>query len=122
MADKLNQHCPAGKKLKICVQVNIDNEKQKAGISIEDVDMFCQQLTAFENLELKGLMAIPRPEKSISGQRDSFARLAQKFYSLKTRFESVDTLSMGMSDDYKIALEEGATMIRLGTLVFGERI
>lgn len=121
IAQKLNDACPEGKRLNICVQVNIDQEQQKAGIPLAKVSAFCEQLVACRHLQLRGLMALPQAKKSIGAQRQSFARLAQEFKRLQRLWPTMDTLSMGMSSDYQVALEEGASMVRLGTSIFGER-
>jgi pyridoxal phosphate enzyme (YggS family) len=121
IAEKLNSYCPQEKVLNVCVQVNIDQEIHKSGILENDVADFCQSLTAFPRLKLRGLMTIPKATQSHSEQRQSFAKLAQCFKQLKMQHPHIDTLSMGMSHDYRIALEEGATMIRLGSKLFGVR-
>lgn len=121
VAEKLNHYCPEGKILNVCVQVNIDQEINKSGILENEILNFCQSLSTFPHLKLRGLMAIPKASESHSEQRQSFAKLAHCFKQLQTQYPSIDTLSMGMSDDYRIALEEGATMIRLGSKLFGAR-
>ena len=121
IAEKLNRYCPEGKVLNVCVQVNIDQEVSKSGILENEIASFCHSLSAFPRLKLRGLMAIPKANESHSEQRQSFAKLTDCFKQLQIQHPSVDTLSMGMSDDYRIALEEGATMIRLGSKLFGAR-
>lgn len=121
IAQKLNEACPEGKLLSICVQVNIDQEQQKAGIPLTQVQAFCEHLLDFDHLRLRGLMALPQAQKSIGAQRQSFARLAQEFKQLQRQWPTLDTLSMGMSTDYQLAIEEGASMVRLGSAIFGER-
>jgi len=121
IAEKLTNYCPKGKILNICVQVNVDMEENKSGILIEDLPNFCDSLGAFTQLKLRGLMAIPKASESFDKQRESFAKLASSFKELKASYPDVDTLSMGMSNDYQIALNEGSTMIRIGTSLFGSR-
>ena len=121
VAKKLNDYCPDGKKLHVCIQVNIDREENKSGIYAEDLERFCEQLSPFNNLNLRGLMLIPKARESISEQRQSFAKLHALFTRLQDKYPTIDTLSMGMSKDYDIALEQGSTMIRLGTSLFGTR-
>ena len=122
IAEKLDQYCPTDKILNICVQVNVDNESQKAGIPVNAVDDFCAALSRYPHLRLRGLMVLPKITESVSEQRQSFANIADIFNRLQKTYPNVDTLSMGMSDDFEIACEQGATMIRLGTALFGKRI
>lgn len=121
IAKKINEHCPASKQLQVCVQVNLDKEKQKAGIAFEDVGSFCQSLQQFEHLTLRGLMLIPKANQDKTSLKASFSKMAQCFNKLKKDYPEMDTLSMGMSQDYILALEEGATMVRIGSAIFGER-
>ncbi len=121
VAAKLNECCPNGKNLQVCIQVNIDNDPDKSGIDLGELDEICAYVDSLENLNLRGLMTIPKASKSVSEQRASFAKLAERFYALQKQFPDMDTLSMGMSGDYQIALEEGATLTRIGTGLFGPR-
>src|SRR5690606_10738649 len=100
LAEKLQHHCPEDKTLNICIQVNVDNEKQKAGINLEALEDFCHALQVFDRLCLRGLMTVPKAKKSLGEQHASFARLALAFKSLQMQYPSMDTLSMGMSDDF----------------------
>jgi pyridoxal phosphate enzyme (YggS family) len=118
---KLNEHCPREKQLQVCIQVNIDREQNKSGIFVENIEQFCEQLSTLNNVKLRGLMLIPKATENISDQRQSFAKLSALFKHLQNKYPEMDTLSMGMSKDYQIALEQGSTMIRLGTSLFGER-
>jgi len=120
VAVKLNSYCPQGKVLQVCIQVNIDNEITKSGINIDQLEPFCQLIRGLENLKLRGLMAIPKKQKNSNKQRQSFAKLASIFRDLQCIFPELDTLSIGMSQDYQIALDEGATLIRLGSHLFGK--
>ena len=121
IAQKLNHYCPANKTLNVCVQVNVDNEIQKAGINTNSVDDFCAELSRFPRLRLRGLMLLPKITESVSEQRQSFANIAHIFKHLQKTYPDIDTLSMGMSDDFEIACEQGSTMIRLGSALFGKR-
>ncbi len=121
IAEKLNQYCPADKILNVCVQINIDDEKQKSGIRVKELEDFCTRLSQLPHLRLRGLMAIPKVTESVSEQRQSFANIAKVFKILQTTYVDIDTLSMGMSDDFELACEQGSTMIRLGTALFGKR-
>jgi len=107
--------------LNICLQVNIDQEPQKAGASPEEtlrLADFCKELS---NIKLRGLMAIPKMTSSTNQQLDSFRQVKLLFDDLKSRGHELDTLSMGMSADLDAAISEGSTMVRIGTDLFGER-
>jgi len=121
IAEKLNQHCPAGKILNVCIQINIDDETQKSGIPVQELNDFCTRLDQFARLRLRGLMVIPKNTESVSEQRQSFANIAKVFKTLQKTYPDIDTLSMGMSNDFEIACEQGSTMIRIGTALFGKR-
>ena len=122
VAELLNKHRPLELgKLNICVQVNLDNEASKSGIGIEESKEFISNLKQLSMLKVRGLMAIPKATKEYHHQREVFARIRLKFEDLKKTFPYLDTLSMGMSDDYKAAILEGTTMIRIGTRIFGKR-
>ena len=107
-------------KLNVCVQVNLDREESKSGINLEEVDNFLLEIQNLDNLMVRGLMVIPKP-KDNDRQRLSFKKLKNKFNELKKNYNGLDTLSMGMSADYKEAIAEGSTMIRIGTSLFGPR-
>ena len=107
-------------KLNVCVQVNLDREESKSGINLEEVDNFLLEIESLDNLTLRGLMVIPKP-KDNERQRLSFKKIKNKFNELKKNYNSLDTLSMGMSADYQEAMAEGSTMIRIGTNLFGPR-
>ena len=107
-------------KLNVCVQVNLDKEKSKSGIDLEEVDDFLLEIQNLDNLTVRGLMVIPKP-KDNEKQRLSFKKIKNKFYELKKNYNGQDTLSMGMSADYQEAIAEGSTMIRIGTNLFGPR-
>ena len=107
-------------KLNVCVQVNLDKEKSKSGINLEEVDDFLWEIQNLDNLTVRGLMAIPKP-KDNERQKLSFKKIKNKFNELKKNYNELDTLSMGMSADYQEAIAEGSTMIRIGTNLFGPR-
>ena len=122
VAKKLNQHRPSElNKLKVCVQVNPDNEEHKSGIPLSDCKKFISELVLLERLEVRGLMSIPKATKDFEQQRRVFGRIRSCFEDLKSIYPQLDTLSMGMSGDYEAAILEGSTMIRIGTKIFGER-
>lgn len=108
------------KKLNVCVQVNLDREKSKSGINLEEVGNFLLEIESLDNLTVRGLMVIPKP-KDNERQRLSFKKIKNKFNELKKNYNELDTLSMGMSADYQEAIAEGSTMIRIGTNLFGPR-
>lgn len=107
--------------LNVCIQINLDQERSKAGIFLEDLLLFAQSVKKFQRLNLRGLMAIPKLKTEFSAQRDSFKKLHLAFTALQQLGFKVDTLSMGMSDDFVAAIAEGATCIRIGTAIFGKR-
>ena len=122
IAEKLNEARPSSRgPLNICLQVNIDNEETKSGILKEEIDDFLTNLTTLENIKTRGLMIIPKPRDTVEEQSEIFSDLRLKLDSLKSRFPELDTLSMGMSSDYLAAIQEGATIIRIGTGIFGAR-
>ena len=107
--------------LKICVQVNLSNENSKSGIPLEEAEELCMFVNNLSNLQLRGLMSIPAPEPNFDNQRTNLKKLKTKFVELQEKIPSMDTLSMGMSNDFEAAIAEGSTLIRLGTALFGPR-
>ncbi|NYE26553.1 YggS family pyridoxal phosphate-dependent enzyme [Pigmentiphaga litoralis] len=107
--------------LQVCLQVNIDNEPTKSGVAPADVLTLAQAVHGLPRLQLRGLMAIPAPSDDPAVQRAAFARLAALQQQLQDAGLPVDTLSMGMSDDLEAAVAEGATIVRVGTAIFGTR-
>jgi pyridoxal phosphate enzyme (YggS family) len=107
--------------LNVLIQVNVDDEASKSGCRPEDVDALAAAVAAEPTLRLRGLMAIPTPHADTEARRPAFQRMKQLFDALRARRADVDTLSMGMSDDYAVAIGEGATLIRIGTALFGPR-
>ena len=117
IAHRLN--AAAERPLDVCLQVNIDAEPQKAGVSPGELPGLVAQVRDLPRLRLRGLMAIPRVD---GDHRAGFRRLNHLFGELAdTAGEHWDTLSMGMSDDFETAIEEGATLVRIGTAIFGPR-
>jgi pyridoxal phosphate enzyme (YggS family) len=118
----LNQHRPAHfPPLNICLQVNIDQEPSKSGVSPEELAQLCQSSQQFPKLKLRGLMIIPKPQTQVDRQREPFHQLYRYYRQLRTQGIALDTLSMGMSSDYPLAIAEGATIIRVGNAIFGAR-
>jgi len=110
-------------KLNVCLQVNIDREASKSGVSPEDSYTLAEELAQLPNITLRGLMAIPLKKTSAEGE-SAFKRLRLLFSELRLRSEQLgkmDTLSMGMSGDLQEAVSEGSTLVRIGTDVFGPR-
>ncbi len=125
IAQRLNDQRPATlPPLNICVQVNVDREETKSGVSPAQLPELVAELMKMDRLRLRGLMAIPNPHKPSSRQRESFALLSRLLQQLKQAFPDypgLDTLSMGMSGDMAAAIAEGATIVRIGTDIFGVR-
>ena len=118
----LNEECQKlEKKLNICVQINIDNEESKAGIIINEIDEFLNNISKYECLSLRGIMAIPSKMNALKENVNSYNILKLKYDKLSNKYKNIDTLSLGMSNDYKLALSKGSNMIRIGSLIFGER-
>jgi pyridoxal phosphate enzyme (YggS family) len=107
--------------MQVCIQVNIDAEESKSGAAPEDVLELAKQITTLPRLKLRGLMCLPRIRSRFDDQRIPFARLRKFADELRAAGIDTDTLSMGMSDDYRAAIFEGSTMVRIGTAVFGPR-
>lgn len=118
IASRLNeQRCPQDTPLNICLQVNISGEPTKSGITIEQLPQLAQYVSECEHIVLRGLMAIP--EKN--APKDSFDRMFNLYNDLKKQYSTIDTLSMGMSDDLSLAIQSGSTMVRVGSAIFGQR-
>lgn len=109
------------KPLNICIQVNVSYETTKSGIVQQALEEFAAQLSGLPHLRLRGLMAIPQKTDDIKQQRAMFAGLRQMFDDLNQRGYDLDTLSMGMTSDLEAAVLEGATLVRVGTGLFGSR-
>lgn len=108
--------------LQVCVQVNIDDEDTKFGVALKDLLALATQVAALPNLRLRGLMAIPQPTDDPQIQRASFRRLSKALDDLTAAgLSGLDTLSMGMSADLELAIANGATLVRVGTDIFGAR-
>ena len=108
--------------LQVCVQVRLDDEPGKGGVSVAELPPVLAAVAASPRLQLRGLMAIPPAEHSPTAQRHWFAQLARLQAASRVVHPSMDTLSMGMSGDLESAIAEGSTLVRLGTALFGERL
>ena len=115
------QRPPHLKPLSICIQINLSEEDTKSGTTTIQAADLCALTDSLENIRLRGLMAIPAPSENADEQRKNFMALSRLFNTLKSKHPSMDTLSMGMSNDYGPAILQGSTMIRLGTALFGPR-
>ncbi|HEV2607024.1 MAG TPA: YggS family pyridoxal phosphate-dependent enzyme [Xanthomonadaceae bacterium] len=107
--------------LNVLVQVNIDDEASKSGCRPDDAFALAAAIAAEPRLLLRGLMAIPAPDPDMRHRSDAFRALKHLFDGLGARYPGIDTLSMGMSEDFELAIAEGATMVRIGTALFGQR-
>ena len=107
--------------LNICLQVNISGEASKSGASPEELPALAREVAQLPNLRLRGLMAIPEPTTDVAEQRAAFARVRALFDALRADGLALDTLSMGMSGDLAPAIAEGATIVRVGSAIFGKR-
>lgn len=107
--------------LNICLQVNVDREASKAGVTYEELDALADACADLPGLTLRGLMAIPAQRNDLESQRRVFAGLKEQFDLLKKHHANLDTLSIGMSGDLEAAVAEGATLVRVGTAIFGAR-
>lgn len=122
VAQRLSEQRPAGMApLQICLQVNISGEASKSGVAPEEVAALAHKVAALPNLTLRGLMAIPEPAVEFERQRAAFARLRTLYEQLRADGLALDTLSMGMSADMRAAIFEGATIVRVGSAIFGSR-
>lgn len=117
IARRLSDQRPAAlAPLNVLIQVNVSGEASKSGVELHEVETLARAIAGMPRLRLRGLMAIPEP----GAQRSRYAAVRQVFDQLKGAF-GFDTLSMGMSDDLEVAIDEGSTMVRIGTAIFGER-
>lgn len=122
IAQRLSEQRPdALPPLQVCIQVNVSGEESKSGCPPEEAQALALAVAALPRLTLRGLMAIPEPTENIPLLRSRFALLRQLQQTLNSKGLALDTLSMGMSHDLESAIAEGATLVRVGTAIFGER-
>ena len=107
--------------LNVCIEVNIDQEEQKSGVRPDEVEELALALNQLPRLRLRGLMCLPAIRHDPEAQRVPFAAMRSLFRTLVAQGIELDTLSMGMSADYAAAIKEGATIVRVGTAIFGAR-
>ncbi len=106
----------------VLIQVNTSNETQKYGIQPDEASELCSQISSFDNVRVKGLMTIAKLTDDKENIRSSFRVLKNLYDEIKPAMKDFEYLSMGMSNDYEIAVEEGSNMVRIGSAIFGERI
>ncbi|HEU4621815.1 MAG TPA: YggS family pyridoxal phosphate-dependent enzyme [Burkholderiaceae bacterium] len=107
--------------LNVCVQVNVSDEASKSGVTPSEAVDLAHAVAALPRLRLRGLMAIPEPQPDVARQRQAFAVLRALYEHCRSQGLALDTLSMGMSADLEAAIAEGATIVRVGTAIFGTR-
>lgn len=122
IAERLSAQRPAGlPPMQVCVEVNVSGETSKSGVSPAELPALVDAVSELPGLQLRGLMAIPAPALDVHAQRAAFRRVREQYDELRARGHALDTLSMGMSADLEAAILEGATIVRIGTALFGER-
>jgi hypothetical protein len=122
IARRLSEQRPAAlAPLNVLIEVNLSGEPSKSGIAAEAAAGLAHAVGALPRLRLRGLMSIPAPSSDKARQRAAFRAVRELFERLRAEGLELDTLSMGMSDDMEAAIEEGATMVRIGTAIFGPR-
>jgi len=123
IATRLNDQRPSNlPPLNVCVQVNVSGEQTKSGLEDEtELEDLCRQIDQAPNLTLRGLMAIPAPSKDPQQIATAHNKMQQLYTQLQSQYTTIDTLSMGMSNDMDIAIAQGSTMVRVGTAIFGAR-
>lgn len=123
IAQRLSDQRPMGlPPLNICLQVNVSGEASKSGCSLETLPQLAQEVAKLPHLKLRGLMTIPAPADNVEAQRRPFRILREALKRLRDDGLPLDTLSMGMSGDLDAAIAEGATLVRIGTALFGPRV
>jgi len=122
IAERLSAQRPAHlPPLQVCIQVNVSGEASKSGCAPDEALALCQAVATLPGLSLRGLMAIPEPTDDPAAQRTPFRQVREIFEHIRAAGFPLDTLSMGMSHDLEAAIAEGATIVRIGTAIFGER-
>ncbi|QYK00568.1 YggS family pyridoxal phosphate-dependent enzyme [Shewanella psychrotolerans] len=122
LAKRLNEQRPAHlKPLNVCIQVNISEEETKSGIHPDEVHALAAIIESLPRLRLRGLMTIPTATDDVALQHKELDKMQQVYQTLKQDYPTLDTLSMGMSNDLEVAIAAGSTMVRIGSAIFGER-
>ncbi|MGD9152625.1 MAG: YggS family pyridoxal phosphate-dependent enzyme [Gammaproteobacteria bacterium] len=122
IAQRLNDQRPKNlPPLNVCIEVNLSEETTKSGIGLDEILPLAKKIEIMPHLKLRGLMSIPAPSHNFDEQRKIFRQLAHALQQLNQQGFNLDTLSMGMSDDFEAAIAEGATIVRIGSAIFGSR-
>lgn len=122
IAERLSEQRPEGlAPLQVCLQVNVSGEETKSGVTLSELPQLARQVAGLPRLQLRGIMAIPAPLNDFEAQRRSFRQVRLAYEQLQGDGLKLDTLSMGMTHDLEAAIAEGATLVRVGTAIFGER-
>jgi len=122
LARRLSEQRPGNlPPLNICLQVNVSGEESKSGIALDELPSLAREVASLPRIRLRGLMAIPAPSGDFAAQRQPFRLMRQALEQLNDSGLGLDTLSMGMSNDLEAAIAEGATLVRIGTALFGPR-
>ncbi|MGS0690935.1 YggS family pyridoxal phosphate-dependent enzyme [Shewanella sp. 30m-9] len=122
IAQRLNEQRPDSMPaLNVCIQVNISQEASKSGVAVDDVFDLAEKIAQLPKLTLRGLMAIPSADVDEQTAAAELSALQGLYTELAKRFDSVDTLSVGMSNDLELAVAHGSTMVRIGSAIFGAR-
>ena len=121
IAERLNNQRKREGAMNVCIQVKLDENDPRESVKPIEVRKLMDEMQNLEKIKLRGLMGISSPESSLEEKNDDFRRLNQLYKELIIEGHEIDTLSMGMSDDYKIAIQNGSNMIRIGTSLFGKR-
>jgi len=121
VANRLNDSLQEKASLNVCMQVNISNEDSKSGLKINEIDSLAKHINNLDKLTLRGLMAIPTNTSDEEILRNEYKQLKMIYENLKSKYSTIDTLSMGMSNDYLLAIENGANLVRIGSKIFGKR-
>lgn len=122
IAERLSAQRPTGvPPLQVCIELNVSGEASKGGVAVAELPALAEAMSALPGLQLRGLMAIPAPAVDRAAQRAAFRLVREAFEAMIAHGYALDTLSMGMSADLEAAILEGATIVRVGTALFGER-
>ncbi len=121
VASRINEYRESMPPINVCIQINISNELSKSGVQPHNLKAFINEMKSFRNLKLRGIMSIPSNTNSPDKLSEEFMELRKLYEEIKFSDPDIDTLSMGMSNDYLIAVKYGATLIRVGSGIFGSR-
>lgn len=121
IAERLNNQRVGSRALNLCIQVKIDEDDTRESVNPDQIKKLINAMGKLENIRVRGLMGISIQKSSTEDKTEGFSKLHQLYLDLNKEGYKLDTLSMGMSDDYKIAIQNGSNMIRIGTLLFGKR-